>query len=181
MLTSPKIPKTASQASFWFSLCLTLASPAVWGQEADAYRVAINMGRGTPPLIGFLYAVNDTSIVLLPHPRLRKKDVQPTLENVKPVSIPLRIIKSIRVAKVRTAGYVIGVGSLFTLGYAIAYIAIFPIETFAGFVVYTAVVTTATIYTMAFTHSKKFRPEKPGFVMLMQKYCLKRAGLALDR
>jgi hypothetical protein len=154
---------------------------SVSAQKDGTYRVVINMGRGTAPLMGFLYAVNDTAVVVLPSPRLRPKDVQPALQNLVPISIPFRIIKGIRISRARSVAYEVGVGMLISLGYAIGYIAIFPPQpTLGSFILYSAVVGTATIFTIALVRSKKIKLHEPGFVMRIQKYCIKRNGLAVD-
>lgn len=179
MVTPQKYPKI--QAIAGIATLVVLAALTAHAQRGDAFRAVIRLGAGDPPLTGFLYAVNDTAVVMLPSGRLSPKGLEAVQQNVKPISIPTKLIRKIKVSKARSLGHDLAVGVLISIGYTIGYVLVFPLNDPADLLPYTAVVTTLSIITADLIYWKRFRPTDPGFTMTMQRYCLKNNGLMVDR
>jgi hypothetical protein len=169
-----------------FALGWLLASAAsmlpisVEGQ-VDVYRVSLTTTGGGPAITGFLYAVNDTAVSVLPATRLTRKGLQAVLEHPMPISIPTKLIKRVSISRVRTVVHEVTVGFLVSFGYAIAYLAVIPVNDPIDIIPYSAAVGALTLVTINLIYVRNFRPTKPGFTMLMQKYCLRKDDLAVDR
>jgi hypothetical protein len=169
------------QFSILLTLLLVLGALAVEAQSEDSYRVKIKMAAGGPAIAGFLYAVNDTAVVLLPSARRSPRGLVSAQANTKPISIPSRLIRKLKVSRARSFAYDFGLGLLLAMGYSAVFVSLMPIDGPVAIVPFVAFVSTATAVSMNLIQSKTFRPMEPGFTMLMQRYCLKKDGLMVDR
>jgi hypothetical protein len=164
-----------------FAISIVGAHETVLAQ-GEAYRVAIITNGGGPGVSGFLYAVNDTAIVVLPATRLNPKGLRAAMERSSPISIPIQLVKRVAVAKVRTIAHDVTVNLLIASGYSISYLLLLPPTGATPFylIPYTLTVTVLSLVTTSLIYVKKFRPTTPGFTVLMQKYCLHKSGLMVD-
>jgi hypothetical protein len=162
-------------ASIW------LISVEASAQIGDVYTIGIKLKTGGPAVAGFLHSVDDSTVTFIPGAGGRK-GLKRAQEHSQPISIPISLIKKVAVVKVRSAGHWFMSGLLISAGYSVGYLLLVPpFTTVGGLVVYVATVTTATLLTMDLIYAKKYRPDKPGFTVNMQQYCLVKSGISVDR
>jgi hypothetical protein len=158
-----------------------LATLSVGAQTGDAHKAVLKTAGGGPPLIGFLYAVNDTAVVILPTTQVTPRGLTAALQIAKPISIPSKIIKKVSVSRVRTIAHTTGVALLLTFAYATTYVLLIPIDDPVGVAACGLVTTALASVTGRLIYWKGYRPSEPGFMMRMQKYCLRNNSLTVDR
>jgi hypothetical protein len=176
------VTKMKGRTAVFFGLIglMTCLAHTAEGQ-GDVYRVAVKIQGGGPAVSGFLYAVNDTAVVILPSGKLSRKGFEAALAHSQPFSIPLNVVKKVKVVKVRSTAHDITIGFLVGLGYSLGYLLVVPIYSPAGLIPYTIVVTGLSILTLDLLYSKPFKTKDPAFKIKMQKYCLHKYELAMDR
>jgi hypothetical protein len=175
-----KILNASSSAFFALIWLFTCLAPEAQGQ-GDVYKAAVKITGGGPAVVGFLYAVNDTAIVILPSGKLSRKGFKASLAMSSPISIPLRVVKKVKVMKVRSMAHDFGMGVLLGLTYSIAYVSVIPISSAAGLIPYTIIVSTLALATFDLLYSTTYKPKNRAFKVKMQKYCVEKDELAMDR
>lgn len=178
MVTSVSSPNHRPGSRVVTALLLAICS-SLHAQDDHAYAVGIKLRVGGKAIGGFLHSVNDSAVTILPG-RGGRKGLEAAMARPQLISIPTSVIKKLAVVRVRRAGSILLSAMLLQMGYSIAYVLLVPIETTAGFVLYTASVTTATLLTLDLLYVSKYKPDEPGFTITMQKYCLVRSGIVAD-
>ena len=176
MVTVQFTSKTGFCALLAFLVILgTLSGQA---QSAHPYRVKIKFASGGPAVGGFLYAVNDTAVVILPSSWRSPRGFVAAAENANPVPIPTKLIKKLKVSRARSVAYDVGLTVVLLAGYTIVCLPFaYADSTYLGFLL----VVPAALITKDVIQNKTFRPADAGFTTMIQKYCLENSDLMVDR
>jgi len=156
-----------------FAIALLALCGRLQAQD-HAYYVAIKLHAGGTAIVGYLHSVNDSAVTIIPG-KVSKRGLKAALANPRPISVPVELIKKVAVARVKTGAHVFLSSLLTATAYSVAYVLFIPVETTAGFVVYVAAVTTATLLTLSWIYVRKYKPTETAFTLKMQQYCLEKS------
>lgn len=161
-------------------LVLLVAGPiAVQSQDQDAYYAIIQTVERRTFLQGFLYAVDDSMVRILPG-RPTIKGLNISLSREQPLAVPLKLVKQVKITKVRKGSRHLFNFSWIALVYSVGFSFVVPVQTLAELVAFDAVVFTGTLFTYDRLYWRRHNTSEATFNIAMQKYCLKKMELVQE-
>lgn len=165
------------QAFITFFLCclmVGICSDVSSQQRKKTYLVSIKIGRGSPPVSGFLVSANDSALVILPG-LLTKRGLEAALTVSKPIPIPTTVIKKVKIVKLRRGATYVLTAIPISIGYSIALATISLPRTGLDLLAHGATTTALTLFTLQAIYVRTFKPTDPAFTFELQKYCMESA------